>query len=173
MEAAYQAAAWQNLYIALCGASAALTGLLFLSTSLHVEGVMKVPILRLRAVTMTAGSTMLIIEAAVILLPQSYPVIGLELFVLNLLTAIFLPGRVFYLAIIRGKRREIRPPWGRTVWVWTFYLLGIAGGLSLWIGVGGGFYLITAHYFLALGFVVSSAWSVMVDLEVAQKPAAP
>ena len=172
MEAAYRPEVWQNLYIALCGASAALTGLLFISTSLHVEAVMKVALLRRRAATTTAGSTMLIIEAAVILLPQSYDAIGLELFALNLLTAACLPGRVS-VAMIRGKLRGTEPSTGRMIWVWTFYLLGIAGGLSLWLRAGGGLYLITAHYFLALGFVVASAWSLMVDVEVGQKSVAP
>ncbi|HKT19777.1 MAG TPA: hypothetical protein VJR47_17130 [Stellaceae bacterium] len=115
MEAAYQPAAWHDLYIALCGASAALTGLLFISTSLHVEGVMKVPFLRLRASTNTALSTMLIIEAAVVLLPESYSTIGLELFALNLLTAAFDHGRII-LARIRGNLNARKPPIGRSVW---------------------------------------------------------
>ena len=171
MEAAYQPAAWHDLYIALCGASAALTGLLFISTSLHVEGVMKVPFLRLRASTNTALSTMLIIEAAVVLLPESYSTIGLELFALNLLTAAFDHGRII-LARIRGNLNARKPPIGRSVWVWTSSFLGIAGGLSLWLRVGGGFYLITAHYLLGVSFVVSSAWSLMVEVEAVQKSAA-
>jgi hypothetical protein len=78
MDTAYQPDLWQNLYIALCGASAALTGLLFISTSLHVEEV-KIPILRVRAAGTTTQSAMMIIVTAVVLLPQSYKVIGLEL----------------------------------------------------------------------------------------------
>ena len=172
MEAAYEPAARQNLYIALCGASAALTGLLFISTSLHVEGVMRVPFLRLRASANTALSTTLIIEAAVMLLPQSHSTIGLELFVLNVLTAAFDHGRIS-VARIRGKLHARKPPIGRSIWIWTSSLLGIAGGLSLWFRVGGGFYVITAHYLLAVGFVVMSAWSLMVDVEGVRKSAAP
>ena len=130
MDAAYQPESWQNLYMALCVASAALTGLLFISTSLHVEAVMKVPLLRLRATTITAASTMLITEAGVVLLPQSYSTIGLELFVLNLVTTAALPGRV-RLATLRGRLRVRKPPIVRTVWSWTAYLIGVAGGLRL------------------------------------------
>jgi hypothetical protein len=162
MEAAYQPELWQNLYIALCGASAALTGLLFISTSLHVEEVMNVPILRVRASGAAAWSTMMIIEAAIVLLPQSYAMIGLELFIWNLAGLIWQPVRVTF-RMLRGTIRA-KPDPLRFGWVCLIAIVGTAGGLSLWLKSGGGLYLVTAHFFLDIGFVVAAAWSVMVDV---------
>ena len=162
VEAAYQPELWQNFFIALCGATAALTGLLFISTSLHVEEVMNVPILRVRASGATTWSTMMIIEAAIVLVPQSYSAIGLELFVWNLAGLIWQPTRVTFQMVRRTIRAKPDPL--RFGWVCLIAITGTMGGLSLWLKAGGGFYLVTAHFFLDIGFVVASAWSVMVDV---------
>jgi len=149
------------------GALAALTGLIFISTSLHVEEVMKVPILRVRATGAVTWSTLTIIEAAFVLVPQSYSAIGVELFLLNL-AWMSQPARVSF-RMMGGAVRAIPNPL-RFGWVWLTTIAGIAGGLSLWLRAGGGFYLITAHFFLVIGFVVTAAWSVMVDVGRATYP---
>lgn len=162
MDAAYQPELWQNFFIALCGATAALTGLLFISTSLHVEEVMNVPILRVRASGATSWSAMMIIETAIVLIPQSYAATGIELFLWNLAGFMWQPARVAVL-MLRGTIRA-KPDPLRASWVCLIAIVGTVGGVSLWLRVGGGLYLIAAHIFLDIGFVVAAAWSVMVDV---------
>jgi hypothetical protein len=48
MEYAYRVDAWQALYTAVAGATAALTGLLFIALSLDLPTVMQVPAYRAR-----------------------------------------------------------------------------------------------------------------------------
>jgi hypothetical protein len=163
MDAAYRPELWHDLYIALCGAFAVLTGLMFLSTSLHVDGIMKAPILRMRAWTATAGSTIMIIEAVVVLMPQDTFTIGLEFLILNVASLILVPGRVL-LTVVRRKLGG-RVPILRSLCAWSIFLIGAAGGLSLMFKWGGGFYLVTAHFCFAIGFLVVAAWSLMVDVE--------
>ena len=120
------------------------------------------PILRVRASGSVAQSTLLIIESIAVLIPQSYSAIGLELFVLNLAYLICSTARVTFLMIRRTI--PVIPDPLRFGWIWLTVIVGTVGGLSLWLKAGGGFYLITAHVALAIGFVVASAWSVMVDV---------
>ena len=71
MNSAYQPEAWQTLYTVLGGSVAAIAGLLFIAMSLHIETIMRSPILRMRSGANIVGLIVLFTEAAVVLVPQS------------------------------------------------------------------------------------------------------
>ena len=50
MKMAYDAQSWQNFYIMVGGAAAALTGLLFVAMSIHAKAIIAHPLLSNRAV---------------------------------------------------------------------------------------------------------------------------
>lgn len=95
METAYDAHLWHDVFIMIGGAAAALTGLLFVAASLHADFLMRAPHWRMRVFNNTMGITAMIIEAAILLIPQSTFVLGYELIVFNLFFLVFLPIRFF------------------------------------------------------------------------------
>ena len=76
--------AWHDLYAMLGTSSAALIGLLFIATSLHLGEVVSNPGFRVRSYNQTLYLLTLLVEAVLILVPQPVPFLGAELMVLNL-----------------------------------------------------------------------------------------
>jgi hypothetical protein len=56
MAAAYSSEAWSELFVASAGASAALTGLLFVAVSVNIERILEFPGLPERALQMVPGA---------------------------------------------------------------------------------------------------------------------
>ena len=67
---AYHPEAWHELFVVLGGAIAALTGLLFVATSLHVERIREAAHWRRRAFTNTFALVGALIESMLVLFPQ-------------------------------------------------------------------------------------------------------
>ena len=76
--------AWHDLYVMLGTSSAALIGLLFIATSIHLGEVVSNPGFRVRSYNQTLYLLTLLVEAVLILVPQPVPFLGAELMVLNL-----------------------------------------------------------------------------------------
>ena len=66
MENAYQPELWQNVYVVLGSSSAALIGLLFIATSLHLDEIINNLGLRRRAFNNTRYLLMIFVEALLI-----------------------------------------------------------------------------------------------------------
>src|SRR5258706_2217096 len=85
---AYDAAPWQNFYVMVGGAAAALTGLLFVAMSLHSKAIIAPPLHGTRAVgTLLSLMTQLFVAGAV-LLPQSTLALGIEVAVAAIVSVI-------------------------------------------------------------------------------------
>ena len=76
--------AWHDLYVMLGTSSAALIGLLFIATSLHLGEVVSNPGFRVRSYNQTLYLLTLLVEATLILVPQPVSFLGAELMALNL-----------------------------------------------------------------------------------------
>ena len=76
--------AWHDLYVMLGTSSAALIGLLFIATSIHLGEVVSNPGFRVRSYNQTLYLLTLLVEAVLILVPQPVPFLGVELMALNL-----------------------------------------------------------------------------------------
>ena len=135
----------------LGGAAAALTGLLFVATSLHPDEIMKSPLQRVRARNNTIATLFLLTEAALILMPQPPVALGAELALANFLGPVLFP----LLFLVRHHRS---PP---SVVALVNGLLGVAGGISLIAQSGGGMYLIVLAYIIQFWDVVMIAWSLL------------
>src|SRR6478672_13575625 len=79
----YDPAAWQNFYVMMGSANAALTGLVFVALSIHLKAVLEHPLLKPRAVIALTVLTTQIVIAAIVLTPQSSQLMGLEIFLVN------------------------------------------------------------------------------------------
>ncbi|HTZ63570.1 MAG TPA: hypothetical protein VMB51_05655 [Solirubrobacteraceae bacterium] len=162
MATAYSAQAWTELFVASAGASAALTGLLFVAVSVNLERILQFPGLPERAL-----QTLLLLLSAVLislicLIPgQSTTALGIELVVV---------GVCFGAAITRttidtlpGAREH-----ERAAFHIALLLPGTApaviGGISLLLGTGGGLYWIVAGVLGAIAAASVNAWVLLVEI---------
>jgi len=162
MENAYRLESWQNLYIMLGSSAAALTGLLFVAVSLQVKSIVKDPVLRVRASANTIMTVMLVINAAIILVPQSVVAIGIELCTTAFVYITWAGRRLIHL-----KRSGRKTP-ARAVISISLNLLGIIAGLNLIFHFGGGMYIATIQFVAILAWVIFNAWSLLLDANMGQ-----
>ena len=161
MEHDYRPELWHDLYVMLGSSSAALIGLLFVATSLHLKEIVNNPIFRLRTRINYIYLIITVVEAALILTPQPIVALGIEVTALNgigLLNPLSIAYKIY-------KERNFAHRGGfspyRTAIFISCFLLGVAGGALLIGRHKNGLYLITAS---CLGFLVSvalNAWLIM------------
>jgi hypothetical protein len=165
MGQAYQPELWRDLYVMLGTSSAALIGLLFIVTSLHLDEIVKNQIFRIRAHNQTIYLLMLLAEATLILVQQPMRVLGAELVVINLFGLCF-PFSNAYRQLYKNKEMSISGGLRiyRSIIYFMAFLLGVFGGagpiqLSNW-----SMYQVTASYFTILAMVVLNAWALMLGV---------
>jgi hypothetical protein len=163
MENTLHAELWRDLYVMLGTSSAALIGLLFIVTSLHLEKIMSHSGYRVRVQKFLLHLIVTLIQAAAILTPQSTVVLGVELLVINL-CAMWLPVSFAYKAFYSDK--VARKQGGFSIFLginyFASYLLGIIGGAALINLMNWGMYLVTLAYVILLVSAVVNAWMMMV-----------
>jgi len=153
----YNPEAWRELFMMLGGSVAALTGLLFVATSIHINNIRKTPHWRIRAFGNTFALISLLIEASLVLMPQNRVLLGAELIVTNLLVLFFIPVRIFvHLSRLDAKIPTVRLVSGMAAWA-----LGAAGGAGLIVEIGGGMYLVVIAYLCLIWICILNAWSLM------------
>ena len=161
--------AWQNLYVMLGTSSAALVGLLFIATSIHLGEVVSNPGFRVRSYNQTLYLLTLLVEAIFILVPQPVSLLGAELMALNLVGLwIALSTSYTFIYKHRDDRHRGGMKMSRAIPLTVGYLLGIAGGIALIQSSRWGMYIVTVSYTTLLVTVVLGAWSTMVGIEQRQ-----
>jgi hypothetical protein len=171
METVFQPELWRDLYVMLGTSSAALIGLLFVVTSLHLDEIIENPVYRMRARSNSIFLIVTLVEAALVLTPQPMEMLGLELVVLNLFGWSFPirnSYRYYYKHRALGRRGGMSP--SRAAVFHAGFLLGIAGGVCL-ITSKWGMYLVTASYVTLLASVSMNAWSIMLGVGQAEDAA--
>jgi hypothetical protein len=165
MERAYQPELWRDLYVMLGTSSAALLGLLFVVTSLHLDEIVINPGYRDRARSNSIFLIVTLVEAAFILTPQPMTLLGVELAAINLFAWSF-PVRNSYQYYYKERelgRRGGMAPFRAAVFHGAF-LLGVAGGACLIESSNWGMYLVTASNVMLLASVSLNAWSIMLGV---------
>jgi modulator of FtsH protease len=146
-------AAWQNFYVMMGGANAALTGLVFVALSIHLREVLDHPLLRPRAVIALTVLTTQIVIAAIVLTPQSAQLMGVEIFLVNAtFLAVDLRNRVSF-SLTRARLISL-----------AIRIVYIYSAVSLILGVGGGFYVLAVIVVLTLGRTMQNAWALLTAL---------
>jgi modulator of FtsH protease len=156
--------AWANFFVAQCGASAALLGLLFVSVSLNLARILALAHLPERALlAMFLLLTILIVASAMLMPGQSLRADGIE--VLAAGAAICGAGAA---AKIRDFDR-LNSDW-RQYYLFDLSFLAVAtlpylvaGGL-LFLGAAAGFYWLAAAILLSTAKAVTDAWVLLVEI---------
>jgi hypothetical protein len=162
--------AWHDLYVMLGTSAAALVGLLFVATSLHLGEVASNPAFRIRAYHLTLYLLTLLVEAVILLVPQPLLFLGAELFVLNLVGLTF-PLSTSYTYAYKQPDASHRGgvKMSGVVALSLGYLLGMAGAIALIKETPWGMYIVTVSYTGLLVTVVLRTWSILLGIEQAEK----
>jgi hypothetical protein len=156
------ASEWTDLFVAAAGASAALTGLVFVAVSINIQEILRLPGVPDRAL----ATLMLLLGAVVIsLLPlipdQGATPLGAELVGVGLA----------FIAVIgvTGSRSSRRSD-NQAVRIELVLLAGVGtvpyvvGGLLLLVDLGGGLYWVIAGVIGAIVGAVLNAWVLLVEI---------
>jgi hypothetical protein len=163
----YTAHRWHDFYVMVGGASAALTGLIFVAISIHLRSVLATPLFRARARYITGGLMLSLVTSALVLAPgQTRQALGIELVVLGLMTGVAFAVPVARLDRIAPPDVDVRI---RHLFAWTAQALWVLSGLSLIVAWGGGFYLLLIAVLIALSTCVGGAWSLLTGSEARQE----
>jgi putative effector of murein hydrolase LrgA (UPF0299 family) len=161
---AYNAYAWHAFFQGAIGASAALTGLLFVAISINLDQILKYPQLPGRAAgTLGALLASLAVSGFALAPGQNYRALGWEIIGVGIVVALQA------LWVTLGWRRA---PDQKRTWILAHLaslflpaLVFIVGGASMVAKSGGGLYWILAATLLV--FVLSSlnAWVLLVEIK--------
>ena len=170
MEATFQPELWRDLYVMLGTSSAALLGLLFVATSLHLDEITKNFSYRSRARNNSYMLIFTLVEAMVVLTPQPIELLGATLIAANLVI-MWIPLKNTYLYAY--KNRDIGRRGGWAIWRGVAYLLalmiGIAGAALTLLSPNVGLYLVTVSYGALLVIVALNSWSILIGIGQAEK----
>lgn len=158
----YDPAAWHDFFVMLGGAAAALTGLVFVALSLHLDRVAADPFHRFRAGVSVAGLSSMVFLSGVVLVPtQSHEAVGIEVIAIS---AFFV-----WLNVTAGRHPppvqpgQGRPP-TRLVYGLTVTVIYTIAGLALFFGSGSGFLILAAAMGNSMVASIKTAWDLMIQL---------
>jgi hypothetical protein len=167
----HQPEVWHDLYVMLGTSSAALLGLLFVATSLHLDEIAKNISYRLRARNNSYMLIFTLVEATIILTPQPIELLSGTLIVANL-AILWIPIKNTYLYAY--KNRDVGRRGGWAIWRGVAYLLslaiGLAGAALAFPSPNVGLYLLTASYAALLVIVALNSWSILLGIGQMQRP---
>lgn len=161
--ASYSAVPWHDFFVGTIGASAALTGLLFVAISINLEDILKYPQLPSRALgTLGILVSALVVSGFALAPGQSYRVLGIEIAVTGLVVAV---------PTLWAAHRKEAPDEPRA-WVVehlvTLLLPSIVftvGGVSLAARTGGGLYWVMAGILSAFVSAAVNGWVLLVEIK--------
>jgi modulator of FtsH protease len=162
MATAYSAHEWTDLFVASAGASAALTGLLFVAVSLNIKDILENKILPGRALQTLLLLLSAVVVSLVSLVPgQSTTALGVELLVFGL----GFGGWAIVLAVrsVKEARQYVHP-------LFHFGLIApgtvppVIGAVSLIAHSGGGLYWTAGGIIGALLGAAVNAWVLLVEI---------
>ena len=170
MENAHQPELWRDVYVVLGTAAAALIGLLFIATSLHLDEIVNSPVLRRRAYNNTRYLLIVFVEAVLILIPQPTLILSAQLVAINLF-GVWLLLKNTYRYFYRNKEDFSNTAFViyRVIIFTASFLLGTAGGATLIEHLDWGIYLVTISCVIVLVTVVLNAWSIMLGIGQSEK----
>lgn len=162
MENAQLPEVWHDVLVVLGTSAAALVGLLFIATSLHLKEIVNNAVLQRRAFNNTCYLLLVLVETLLVLTPQPMPLLGSELIAVNVL-GLWLPVRFVstFFKDQEGYHRAGGQIHRAAIFI-ACLLVGIAGGAALMRGLMWGVYLVVASCLIFMVRVVFTAWSIMI-----------
>lgn len=156
----YDPAAWHDFFVMLGGAAAALTGLVFVALSLHLDRVVADPFHRFRAGVSVAGLTsMVVLSGATWCRPRLT-----RRWASSLISVFFvwlnITGGRHPVPVVPGA---VRPP-TRLLYGLATTVVYMLAGLAFLIGSGSGFLILAAAMGNSMVASIKTAWDLMIQL---------
>jgi hypothetical protein len=160
----YFTASWSDFSLAVVGASAALTGLLFVAVSINIERILAIDTLTGRSLsTMILFIVPLVVGTLLLVPEQPRTALGVELMMTGAAAGAGL------LRINRPGNRGSQEPWFgwllvRLVPSVTITIFLVVAGASLLAGVGGGLYWVAPAVIEALLAGLATVWILLIEI---------
>ena|SRR5438309_7010613 len=159
----YGEAGWHDFFLMVGGGAAALTGLVFVAMSLHLDQIALNAAHRHRARTVLTGLTAVFIRCALVLMgKQSGQAVAVELIVVLIGVELVL-YRSIRQALAASDASDPALLW-RTIGSFSCLVVEQAGALALFFGNAGGLYVVGVGMMASFIFMVTGAWLLIVGV---------
>ena len=159
---------WHDYFIVVGSGSAALTGLVFVAMTLHLNEIVTNPVHRHRARTILAGLTAVFIRSALVLMgDQNAQAVAVELIVVLLVVE-----AILFRSIRQAASGADSGVLMRTIGSFACLLLEQAGAVVLFFGNAWGLYAVGLGMMSSFIFMVTGAWLLLVGVGTQEAAAA-
>jgi len=156
----FPASQWHDYFITVGGGAAALTGLVFVAMTLHLDEIINNPVHRHRARTILAGLTAVFIRCALVLMGgQSSQAVAIELIVVLVVVE-----TILYRSIRLAAQAADNAVLLRAVGSFACLVLEQVGAVTLFFGFSWGLYVIGLGMMSSFIFMVTGAWLLLVGV---------
>ncbi len=156
----FPASQWHDYFMTVGGGAAALTGLVFVAMTLHLDEVITNPVHRHRARTILAGLTAVFIRCALVLMGgQNAQAVALELIAVLLVVEFIL-----YSSLREAARAADNRVLLRAIGSFACLVLEQAGAVVLFFGSAWGLYVVAFGMMSSFIFMVTGAWLLLVGV---------
>lgn len=159
----YKPDQWQNFFIMVGGATAALTGLVFVALSLNLTDIAKDATHRYRAIGTLAGFIGAFMICALALMGnQNYRDVGMEWLIISVIAATIYMNGIIQSRIKGGSMFGTSPP--RVVFGTSLYLLEVFGALIFVLGHIWGLYMAAVILVVLIAYTITGAWLLVIGV---------
>ncbi len=163
----YDAPAWRDYFVMVGGGAAALTGLVFVAMTLHLEDIVHHPVHRHRARTILAGLTAVFLRCGLVLMGgQTRQAVAIELFGVLVVVEI-----VLYRSLVDAIQTRDRGVLVRGVGSFACLVVEQLGAVILFAGGAWGLYIVGLGMLSSFVFMVTGAWLLLVGVEASHESA--
>lgn len=160
----YDAAAWRDYFVMVGGGAAALTGLVFVAMTLHLQDIVNHPVHRHRARTILTGLTAVFLRCGLILMGnQSRQAVAVEI-----IAVLVVVETILYRSLVEAIRAQDRAVLVRGVGSFATLVLEQVGAVILFAGSASGLYVVALGMLSSFVFMVTGAWLLLVGVEATQ-----
>jgi hypothetical protein len=160
----YDAPAWRDYFVMVGGGAAALTGLVFVAMTLHLEDIVHHPVHRHRARTILTGLTAVFLRCGLVLMGgQSRQAVAVEIIAVLIVVEV-----VLYRSLVDAIRTNDRGVLVRGVGSFACLVLEQIGALILFVAGDWGLYVVAVGMLSSFIFMVTGAWLLLVGVEATQ-----
>jgi hypothetical protein len=156
----YQPALWHDYFAVVGTGAAALTGLVFVAMTLHLDDITRDPVHRHRARTILTGLTAVFIRCALVLMGgQNGQAIAIEIIGVLVIVEVIL-----YNSIRQAIRSADNGVLWRTIGSFACLVLEQIGAVILFAGNTAGLYVVGLGMMSSFIFMVTGAWLLLVGV---------
>jgi modulator of FtsH protease len=168
----FPASQWHDYFITVGGGAAALTGLVFVAMTLHLDEIINNPVHRHRARTILAGLTAVFIRCSLVLMGgQNSQAVAVELIVVLVVVE-----AILYRSIRLAAQAADNAVLLRAIGSFACLVLEQLGAVILFFGSSWGLYVVGLGMMSSFIFMVTGAWLLLVGVgmqEAAEASPAP